>query len=109
MAASDDDRSRRAPRLRTANGFVISALYANRSAPDAPPVGLLVECPADLVEVFRGQRARVLVAGQWVELGEIDVGGKATGDLPEGIEFKPPFGFRVGNLEEEPREPTDRP
>jgi hypothetical protein len=35
------------------------------------------------------------------------VDGKATGDLPEGIDFKPPFAFRIGKLEEHPEELPD--
>jgi hypothetical protein len=100
MAAADSDRDRWLPRLRTPNGFAISALYASNSAPGAPPIGLLVECPADLTEVFRGQKVHVSAGGRWIEIGEIDVDGKVTGDLPEGVEFRPPFAFRVGQLGE---------
>ena len=102
MAAADADPGRWLPRLRTPNGFAISALYAANSVPGTPPVGLLVECPADLVEILRGQRVHISAGGQWVEVGEIDVDGRATGELPEGFEFKPPFAFRVGEIAEEP-------
>lgn len=101
MAAADTDRTRWHPRLRTPNGFAISALYAT-GAPEAAPVGLLVECPVDLIEVFKGQKVHISMGGRWVEIGEIDVDGKATGDLPQGIDFRPPFAFRVGKLEEYP-------
>jgi hypothetical protein len=101
MAAADADRTRWLPRLRTPNGFAISALYAT-GAPEAAPVGLLVECPVDLIEVFKGQKVHISMGGRWVEIGEIDVDGKAAGDLPEGIDFRPPFAFRVGTLEEYP-------
>ena len=101
LAAADADRTRWLPRLRTPNGFAISALYATGAA-EAAPVGLLVECPVDLIEVFRGQKVHISMGGRWVEIGEIDVDGKATGDLPEGIDFRPPFAFRVGKLEEYP-------
>jgi hypothetical protein len=104
MAAADTDRSRWLPRLRTPNGFAISALYAPNAPPGAAPIGLLVECPVELIEVCRGQQVHVQSGGAWIELGEIDVDGKATGDLPEGLEFKPPFGFRVGKLQEQPTE-----
>ncbi len=104
MAAAHADRSRWLPRLRTPNGFAISALYAAPSVPGAAPVGLLVECPADLIEMFRGQRVHIAAGGRWVEVGEIDVDGKAMGDLPEGFEFTPPFAFRVGALAEQPAE-----
>ena len=107
LAAADADRSRWLPRLRTPNGFAISALYAANSPPGASPVGLLVECPADLVEVFKGREVHVLAGGQWIALGEIDQDGKSTGDVPAGTEFKPPFGFRVGKLEEDPEELRD--
>ena len=93
LAAADSDRGRWLPRLRTPNGFAISALYAPNSQPGASPVGLLVECPADLVEVFKGR--------------EVHQDGKSTGDVPAGTEFKPPFGFRVGKLEENPEELRD--
>jgi hypothetical protein len=104
MAAADANRERWLPRLRTPNGFAISALYPGDSAPGTAPVGLLVECPEDLIEVFRGLTVSILAGGKWVELGEIDLDGKTTGDLPAGIEFKPPFGFRVGAIEEDPEE-----
>ncbi len=104
MVAADTDRSRWLPRLRTPNGFAISALYATPSAPGVAPVGLLVECPADLIEIFKGQRVHVAAAGRWVEIGEIDVDGKAMGDLPEGFEFTPPFSFRIGTLAPQPAE-----
>src|ERR1700733_10027090 len=41
MAAADADPGRWLPRLRTPNGFAISALYAANSVPGTPPVGLL--------------------------------------------------------------------
>jgi hypothetical protein len=104
MAAADADRNRWLPRLRTPNGFAISALYAANSPPGASPVGLLVECPADLIEIFKGQKVHVSAGGRWIEIGEIDMDGKTTGDLPEGVEFKPPFAFRVGKLEEHPED-----
>jgi hypothetical protein len=107
LAAADADRTRWLPRLRTPNGFAISALYAANSPPGASPVGLLVECPADLVEAFKGREVHVLAGGQWIALGEIDEDGKSTGDVPAGTEFKPPFGFRVGKLEENPEELRD--
>jgi hypothetical protein len=107
LAAADADRNRWLPRLRTPSGFAISALYAANSAAGAAPVGLLVECPADLIEVFRGQKVDVSVGGRWVEIGEMDIDGKATGDLPQGLDFRPPFAFRVGELGEHPAEPED--
>jgi len=109
MAAADNDRDRRLPRLRTPNGFAISALYAGNSTPRSPPIGLLVQCPADLIEVFRGQKVQVSAAGRWIEIGEIDVDGKAIGDLPEGVDFVPPFAFRVGELGEDAAEPEGPP
>ena len=107
LAAADAASNRFFPRLRTPNGFVVSALYTTDSAPGTAPVAVLVECPHDLVDVFRGLKVRVLCAGRWVELGEIDVDGKAVADLPEGVEFKPPLGLRVGALEERPDEFRD--
>ena len=110
MAAADGDRDRRLPRLRTPNGFSISALYAGNKGTGVAPVALLVECPADLVEVFRGQKVHISSGGRWVEVGEIDVDGKATGDLPAGMDFRPPFAFRVGALGEysaDPPQPDD--
>jgi hypothetical protein len=107
MAAADSRPDRRMPRLRTPNGFAITPLYANTYSAGAAPAGVLVECPADLLDVFQGQRAHVLVAGQWVDIGEIDLAGRAAADLPFGLEFKPPFGFRVGNLEEDPQKIED--
>jgi hypothetical protein len=107
LAAADADRSRWLPRLRTPNGFAISALYAGSQTPGSAPVGLLVECPADLVEVFSGQRVHILAGGQWVEIGEIDVDGKVSGDLPPGVDFSPPFALRVGRTEEQPQESSD--
>jgi hypothetical protein len=107
LAAADSGVDRWFPRLRTPNGFAISALYVGEDTTEARPVGLLVECPTDLVEGFRGKTAHVLVGGQWIEIGELDVDGKATGDLPSSFEFKPPFAFRVGKLEEFPAELSD--
>ena len=107
LAAADSDRNRWLPRLRTPNGFAISALYSASGPLGAPPIGLLVECPADLVEVFRGQKVHVSVGGRWVEIGEVDVDGKAAGDLPQGLNFGPPFAFRVGELAENPVAPED--
>lgn len=104
LAAADADTRRWLPRLRTPNGFAISALYAPDSPAGSAPVGLLVECPVELIEVCRGQPVHVAAGGQWIELGEIDIDGKAIGDLPPGCELKPPFGFRVGKFEEEPTE-----
>lgn len=106
MAAADADRTRWLPRLRTPNGFAISALYPANSPPGrgTAPVGLLVECPADLIDIFKGQQVQISAGDRWVQIGEIDVDGKAMGDLPEGIELKPPFVLRVGNLAEQPTE-----
>jgi hypothetical protein len=105
LAAADSDHGRWIPRLRTPNGFTISPLYASSAAEGASPIGLLVECPRDLIEVCRGQTVRVAAGGQWVELGQIDVDGKAIGDLPAEFAFKPPFVFRVGDLAEQSAEP----
>ena len=100
LAAADLDPRRRLPRLRTPNGFVVSALYTGDAAATDAPVGVLVECPENLVEACRGLKVRILCAGRWVELGEIDLDGTAIGDLPKGVDFKPPLGLRVGELEE---------
>lgn len=108
MAAADTDHARWLPRLRTPNGFAISALYAADATAGSAPVALLVECPLDLTEVFKGQVVSVLAGGQWIEIGEIDVDGKATGDLPASTNFKPPFGLRVGELQERPEELGDQ-
>jgi hypothetical protein len=107
MAAADADRNRWLPRLRTPNGFAISALYPADSPSGSAPVGLLVECPVDLIEVFKGQKVHIAASGRWVEIGEIDIDGKATGDLPKGIDFKPPFTLRVGDVAEQPTELRD--
>lgn len=107
MAAADPDRGRWLPRLRTPNGFAVSALYATGDTTGATPVGLLVECPADLIELFAGQKVHISAGGRWIEIGEIDADGKATGDLPEAFDFRPPFAFRVGAVEEHPRELSD--
>jgi hypothetical protein len=104
LAAADSDRARWLPRLRTPDGFVISALYASNAAEGASPIGLLVECPVELIDVCRGRTVHVGAGGQWIELGQIDVDGKATGDLPVGFEFRPPFVFRVGELMEQSME-----
>jgi len=104
MAAADADRDRWLPRLRTPNGFSISTLYAADGAAGAAPVGLLVECPEELRDVCRGLKVSILAGGSWIEIGEIDVDGKTTGDLPPSMEFKPPFGFRVGQIEEQPED-----
>jgi hypothetical protein len=102
MAAADADPSRWLPRLCTPNGFAISALYAPNGPPGASPIGVLVECPVDLIEACQGQQVYIAAGGQSVAIGEIDVDGKAMGDLPSGFEFRPPFVFRVGRLAEEP-------
>jgi hypothetical protein len=108
MAAADSDRDRWLPRLRTPNGFSISALYAANNAPGDRPVGLLVECPADLIDMFRGLKVQLSAGGRWIEIGEVDSDGKAIGDLPEGVDLRPPFVFRVGELGEDLAEP-ERP
>ncbi len=108
LAAADSAHARWIPRLRTPNGFTISPLYASSAAEGALPIGLLVECPLDLIEVCRGQTVRVAAGGQWVELGQVDIDGKATGDLPAGFAFKPPFVFRVGELAEQSAELPQR-
>jgi hypothetical protein len=100
LAAADVDKSRWLPRLRTPNGFAISALYAAEAAPGADPVGLLVECPAALIDVCRGRLVHIAIGGRWIEIGEVDQDGKAVGDLPAGLHFKPPFAFRVGTVDE---------
>jgi hypothetical protein len=102
MAAADAARDRWLPRLRTPNGFAISTLYAADDAAGAAPIGVLVECPEELRDLCRGLKVSILAGGSWIEIGEIDVDGKTTGDLPHGMEFKPPFGFRVGRIEEQP-------
>jgi hypothetical protein len=104
LAAADADHARWMPRLRTPNGFTISPLYATSATEGSPPIGLLVECPMELIEACRGQTVRVAAGGQWIELGQVDVDGKATGDLPAGFAFKPPFVFRVGGLAEQSAE-----
>lgn len=112
LAAADADPGRWLPRLRTPNGFAISALYPTAAdAKSAVPVGLLVECPADLVELCRGRLVHIAVGDRWIEIGEVDRDGKVVGDLPPDIEFKPPFAFRVGVIAERagPLLPPDPP
>jgi hypothetical protein len=94
------------PRLRTPNGFVISALYKGNSIAGSAPIALLVECPVDSIELFKGLRVQVLAGDRWVEIGAIDADGKATGDLPEGMDFKPPFALRLGAQDLHPAEST---
>lgn len=109
LAAADFDRTRWVPRLRTPNGFYISALYAGDKLPGAGPVGLLVECPAGLIDVCRGRLVHISIGGRWFPIGEIDQDGKVAGDLPIGLEFQPPFAFRVGSLAEEELPKLDEP
>jgi hypothetical protein len=105
MAAADlENGSHPLPRLRTPNGFVISALYGTNSLAGTAPIALLVECPVASIELFKGLRVQVLAGDRWVEIGEIDADGKATGDLPEGMDFKPPFALRVGTQDLHPAE-----
>ena len=105
MAAADlDNGGHPLPRLRTPNGFVISALYGAHSAAGAAPIALLVECPLASIELFRGLRVQIQAGDRWVEIGEIDADGKATGDLPDGMDFKPPFALRVGTQDLHPAE-----
>jgi hypothetical protein len=107
MAAADlDNGGHPLPRLRTPNGFVISTLYGTNRVAGTAPVGLLVECPVASIELFRGLRVQVLAGNLWVDIGEIDADGKATGDLPEGMDFKPPFALRVGTQDLHPEEST---
>jgi hypothetical protein len=105
MAAADLDNSGHPlPRLRTPNGFVISALYGTHGTAGTAPIALLVECPLASIELFKGLRVQVLAGNRWVEIGEIDADGKATGDLPDGMDFKPPFALRVGTQDLLPAE-----
>jgi hypothetical protein len=107
MAAADLDlEGHPLPRLRTPNGFVISALYGTHSTARIAPIALLVECPVDSIAQFKGLRVQVLAGNLWVEIGEIDADGKATGDLPEGMDFKPPFALRVGTQDLHPAQST---
>jgi len=107
MAAADlDNGGHPLPRLRTPNGFVISALYGTNSPAGSAPIALLVECPAASIELFKGLHVQVLAGDRWVEIGEIDADGKATGDLPDGVDFKPPFALRVGTQDLHPAEST---
>jgi hypothetical protein len=103
-AAGLDNGGHPLPRLRTPNGFVISALYGTNSSAWTAPIALLVECPVASIELFKGLRVQVLAGDRWVEIGEIDADGKATGDLPDGIDFKPPFSLRVGTQDLHPAE-----
>jgi hypothetical protein len=107
MAAADlENGGHPLPRLRTPNGFVISALYGTNSmAAGTAPIALLVECPVASIELFKGLRVQVLAGDRWVDIGEIDADGKATGDLPDGVDFKPPFALRVGTRDLDPAEP----
>jgi hypothetical protein len=107
LAAADADRSRWLPRLRTPNGFSISALYPSGESTGAAPVGLLVECPSELIEVCRGRLVQIAIGGRWFEIGEIDRDGKAAGNLPAGLEFRPPFAIRVGAIDEQTEELPD--
>jgi hypothetical protein len=104
MAAAELDKGQPLPRLRTPNGFVISALYGTQRMAGTAPIALLVECPVASIELFKGLRVQVLSGDRWVDVGEIDADGKATGDLPEGMDFKPPFALRVGAQDLHPAE-----
>jgi hypothetical protein len=105
MAAADlENTGYPLPRLRTPNGFVISALYGTNSLAGTAPIALLVECPVASIELFKGLRVQVLAGNRWVDIGEIDADGKATGDLPKGMDFKPPFALRVGTQDWHPAE-----
>jgi hypothetical protein len=105
MAAADlDNDGHPLPRLRTPNGFVISTLYGTHRGAGAAPIALLVECPVASIELFKGLRVQVLAGDRWVDIGEIDADGKAIGDLPDGMDFKPPFALRVGTQDFHPAE-----
>jgi hypothetical protein len=112
MAAADQEKGGHPlPRLRTPNGFIISALYGTNRMAGTAPIALLVECPVASIELFKGLRVQVLAGDRWVDIGEIDADGKATADLPEGVDFKPPFALRVGTQDLHPVEskgPKDR-
>jgi hypothetical protein len=105
MAAADlENGGHPLPRLRTPNGFVISTLYGTNRMAGTAPIALLVECPVASIELFKGLRVQVLAGDRWVDIGEIDADGKASGDLPAGMDFKPPFALRVGTQDLHPAE-----
>jgi hypothetical protein len=105
LASAEHDPKPWLPRLRTANGFVLSALHSGDSS-IASPVAVLVECPESMLEAIRGLKIRIL-CGPMARTRRGLRRWQGYSGLASGVEFKPPLGLRVDEGEERSAQVAD--
>jgi hypothetical protein len=97
LAAASTDERFRPPELLTAKGFRVTLAYDDGSTVKEPSIGVLVQCPLELVPQVQGQTAYLWNGSERFELGQFDADGKAFGSLPVGIEITL-ADFATGNV-----------
>lgn len=86
LAAADRDAAL-PPEITTPRGFRITLAYEEGSGTDSSSIGVLVNCPPQLIGEVEGKTAYLWSGSERFELGQFDAEGKAIGTLPAGIEI----------------------
>jgi hypothetical protein len=87
LAAGSDDDVETPPELTTARGFQVTLAYDEGGKQRPSSIGVLVQCPADMIEQLQGKMAYLWNGTERFELGEFDLDGKTLGELPAGIQI----------------------
>jgi len=106
LAAASIEDGRPPPELTTPRGFRVTLAYEDGESPNASSIGVLVQCPRDLLTQMLGGTVYLWNGTQRFELGQFDADGKALGILPAGIQITL-ADFTDGKVKlEEPGTPT---
>ena len=87
MAAADKSEATQLPEIVTSRGFRVLLALDETSGAEAPSVGVLVHCPAELISALEGKTVYLWYGAERVELGQFDGEGKAIGALPAGVDI----------------------
>jgi hypothetical protein len=87
LAAASMDEGSRLPELSTPRGFRVTLAYDERLGAIGSSIGVLVQCPPNLIEQVQGQTAYLWNGDERLVLGQFDSDGKAIGTLPVGTEI----------------------
>ena len=96
LAAADSDAAL-PPEITTPRGFRISLAYEEGSVAASSSIGVLVNCPPELIGQVEGKTVYLWSGSERFELGQFDAEGKAIGMLPAGIEIRP-ADFALGRV-----------
>jgi hypothetical protein len=86
LAAADGDAAL-PPEITTPRGFRITVAYEEEGDAESSSIGVLVNCPPELIGEVDGKTVYLWSGSERFELGQFDAEGKAIGVLPAHIEI----------------------